>query len=485
MLSKILLTTLGISFGIFTLLATTFSLKWIILLSSVLAMLVALTIFPSMKRLLLTLMIVDMDLLINKHFFHNPDVIASSEGLQVSITTITLILLYILLWMDMATKRARRIEFFPKTTVIAIGYLFSCLLSMYNSPNLLMSIFDIFFRTQMIMVYFYIANYITSKVDMIYIARILLICLFIQSTILLMQNITGTKFNLVGKTSSVDVLEYSHRGRSMAFSRPVGTGGSPNETGGHIAILLLVTLSLLLYTKSRFENTLVWIVLLMGMAALILTFSRGSWVGFAVGLVVFLFVALRHHWMSWKKVITVAILIVMILGVFSVPMAARLSQDDRGAAWARVPLMKLAFNMIQEHPFIGIGVNNFSIELPRYLSSELRGEWLYIVHNQYLLVFAETGLIGLFFFLSIIAIVMQTCLRCIKHNDPLISPLSTGILSGIIALSIFMTVELSISRLTVQLFWIMASIVMASERLIRMNRKQFLNLSSPMKVGNL
>jgi len=271
----------------------------------------------------------------------------------------------------------------------------------------------------------------------------------------------------------------------MAFSRPVGTGGSPNETGGHIAILLLVTLSLLLYTKSRFENTLVWIVLLMGMAALILTFSRGSWVGFAAGLVVFLFVALRHHWMSWKKVITVAILIVMILGVFSVPMAARLSQDDRGAAWARVPLMKLAFNMIQEHPFIGIGVNNFSIELPRYLSSELRGEWLYIVHNQYLLVFAETGLIGLFFFLSIIAIVMQTCLRCIKHNDPLISPLSTGILSGIIALSIFMTVELSISRLTVQLFWIMASIVMASERLIRMNRKQFLNLSSPMKVGNL
>ena len=77
----------------------------------------------------------------------------------------------------------------------------------------------------------------------------------------------------------------------------------------------------------------------------------------------------------------------MILGVFSAPIAARLSQDDQGSALSRVPLMKLAFNMIQEHPFIGIGANNFSIVLPKYLTSELRGEWLHIVHNQYLISF--------------------------------------------------------------------------------------------------
>jgi putative inorganic carbon (hco3(-)) transporter len=426
-----------------------------------------------------------MDLLINTHIFRDPNMIASRDGLQISITTITLGILYLVWWIDIITKRAKRIEFFPKATLIALGYILTCLLSMYNSPNILMSIFDIFFLVQMVLMYFYIANFIKCKEDVVYIVHVLMACLFIQSTVLFIQYITEIQFTLTGKISSADTIEYFHGGRSIGVHRPAGTSSSPNESGGHIAILLLMVLSLLLYTKNRFKNTLVWIVLLMGMAALCLTFSRGSWVGFAVALVVFLLVALRYRWMSGKKVVAAGVLITMILGVFFVPIAARLSQDDQGSAWARIPLMKLAFNMIQEHPFIGIGANNFSVVLPQYVSSELRGEWLYIVHNQYLLVFAETGIIGLFFFILIIAMVIHVCVRCIKNNEPIISPLAIGILSGIIALSVFMLVELSVSRLTVQLFWTMVSIIIASEKLIKINRQQFLNPSTSMKVESL
>jgi O-antigen ligase len=322
----------------------------------------------------------------------------------------------------------------------------------------------------MVMIFFYIANYVKFQEDLVYIIHVLLLCLFIQSTVIFAQYATGIQFNLTGRISSMETMEYFHAGRSTAIYRPVGTSGSANETGGHIAILLLMVLSLFLYTKNRFKNSLAGVVLLMGMAALSLTLSRGSWAACAVGLVVFLIVALRHHWVSAKKVITMAVLIALILGVFSAPIAARLTQDDRGASLSRVPLMKLALNMIQEHPFIGVGVNNFSIALPHYISSELRGEWMHVVHNQYLLVFAETGVIGLFLYLLILVVIIHTCVRCIKYNDPVISPLSTGILSGVIALSVFMTVELSVSRLTVQLFWIMAAIAMAAEKLIRTNK---------------
>lgn len=485
MLSKIVPIILGANFGIFVLLAANVSLKTMILIFSALAIFFASIIVRNKKKLLLTLMIIDTGLNISVHFFRDPNVLATREGIQISITTITLGILYLLWWNDIITKRAMRVEYFPKITVIGIGYIIACLLSIYNSQNVLMSIFDLFIITQMIMLYFYVANYITSKEDIIYILYILVVCLFIQSIIIFIQYATKTHFTLTGNTSSIEVLTHIHGGRSVDVYRPAGTSSSPNETGGHIAMLLLMVLSLLLYTNNRFKNTLVGIVLLMGVAALSLTFSRGSWAGCAVGLVVFLVVALRHRWMSWKKVVATAVLIAVILGVFSGPIAARLSQDDRGAALSRVPLMKLAFNMIQEHPLIGIGANNFGIALPSYLSSELRGEWLYIVHNQYMLVFAETGAIGLLFFLLIIAIAIRTCLRCIKHKDPLVSSFLTGTLSGIVCLLIFMTVELSVSRLTVQLFWIMISIIVGSERLVRINRQQFLNLSMPTKVASL
>jgi putative inorganic carbon (hco3(-)) transporter len=291
------------------------------------------------------------------------------------------------------------------------------------------------------------------------------------------------QFSFTGGFSSGFEFSYFHGGKTINFFRPSGTGGDPNDAGGHIAVLLLVVMSLFFYTQNFFKKILLVIVLLMSIAALILTFSRGSWVSFAVGLVVFFFMALRHHWISGKRIVAPAVLMSIVLGVFSLPITARLSQDDGGSAYSRVPLIKLALEMILNHPFIGVGANNFGMVIPQYLSSELRGQWLHIVHSQYLLIFAETGLIGMVFFLVILGNMIFICLRCIRAKDPILSPISIGVISGLIALFLHMGVELSISRLTVQLFWIMVSITIASERLIKNNRRPVLNVPTPMEVG--
>jgi putative inorganic carbon (HCO3(-)) transporter len=424
-------------------------------------------------------MIIDMDLLIDVHFFSDDRVLSSIEGLHLSVTTFALIALYILWWIDIITKRRENINFFAKTSIAASGYILSSFLSIFNAVNISMSFFSLFFLVQMFMVYFYIANYIKSTDDVIYIINILLACLFIQSAVILIQYNTRTYFNFTGKTLSGFAFSYSHEGKAMEVFRSAGTSGDPNDAGGHISMLILITLSLLLYKKNHFKNIFVCIILLISVTALILTFSRGSWIGFTVGLVVFLFAALRYRWISVRKIVAIAALTGIILCVFSIPIAARLIQDDKGSAYGRVPLMKLAFNMIQEHPFIGVGANNFGIVLQQYLSSELRGQWLHLVHNQYLLIFAETGVVGIFFFLLIMALVVHTCIQCIMAKDPILSPLSAGVISAIIALSLYMAVELSISRMTVQLFWTVVSIAIASERLIRMNKQQFLNSPTP------
>src|SRR6185295_13928638 len=59
--------------------------------------------------------------------------------------------------------------------------------------------------------------------------------------------------------------------------------------------------------------------------------------------------------------------------------------------------------MIKAHPMIGIGLNTAYDQKASYIPSFFDDEdWIYIAHNQYLLIAAEAGLIGLLAFLRIL-----------------------------------------------------------------------------------
>jgi putative inorganic carbon (hco3(-)) transporter len=486
MLSKILLPFLGGSIGLLLLLlSSSSSYMAIFILTTVvfLGIFVILNSNINTKQILLVMAIIDMDLLIDYHMFSNDDLLSSVSGIPISITIVSLVILYIFWLIDIIMKRAKTIEFFPKISLLIFGYILSHILSMLNSPNIWMSIFSISFLIQMFLLTFYIVNSIETEEDIHYIINIFIVCLTIQSSVILLEFLVQAQFSFTQGFESGHTFSYFHGGKTIYLFRPVGTGNDPNDAGAHIAILILIVISSFFYTQNYFKKILLVIILLMSTAALILTFSRGAWLSGVVGLVIFFFVALRHRWINVKRMVVAALLVSIVLGMLSVPITVRLTQDDKGSAYSRIPLMKLAFEMVQNHPFIGVGINNFGIVLPQYLSSEIRGEWLYIVHNQYLLTFSETGLIGLVFFLLILGSVFFTCLRCVTAKDSTLSPLSLGIISGLCTLFFLMGFELTISRLTVQLFWIMISIVIASERLIRKNRRQALYVTRPIEQG--
>jgi O-antigen ligase len=79
--------------------------------------------------------------------------------------------------------------------------------------------------------------------------------------------------------------------------------------------------------------------------------------------------------------------------VFHENVSRRLTADDGGSARSRVPLMKMAVNIISDRPTLGVGANNYTQAL-RPRTPEFGNEWLYTVHNQYLLVWAEGGRAG-------------------------------------------------------------------------------------------
>ena len=72
-----------------------------------------------------------------------------------------------------------------------------------------------------------------------------------------------------------------------------------------------------------------------------------------------------------------------------------------------------------DHPIVGVGLNNYLVRSPEYARdvgtlrfAELIAERPHVVHNTYLQLFAETGLIGLGLFL----IVVIGCLRLVSRR---------------------------------------------------------------------
>ncbi|MGB6838727.1 MAG: hypothetical protein WBE27_00395, partial [Microgenomates group bacterium] len=73
----------------------------------------------------------------------------------------------------------------------------------------------------------------------------------------------------------------------------------------------------------------------------------------------------------------------------------------------RLSLARVAGLMTAEKPIVGIGANNFILELAKRGDAPLVFWWFQPVHNIFLLVSAETGLIGLFAFAATLCLVAK------------------------------------------------------------------------------
>ena len=180
-------------------------------------------------------------------------------------------------------------------------------------------------------------------------------------------------------------------------------------------------------------------------------------------------VALRNRRLSLKVPIVTLLIVLLLCLPFGDAISTRLFGNDNGAAESRIPLMNLAFRMIADNPILGVGSNNFSVVMNHYLTGEFRSRdaFLFIVHNKYLLIWAETGLVGLLAFLAFLVGAVRKGWQCWKLQDPLFSPLALGLVAGITGHMMHMGVDHFRNRPTQQLLWLSAGLFVAIYRTLR------------------
>jgi putative inorganic carbon (hco3(-)) transporter len=334
-------------------------------------------------------------------------------------------------------------------------YLLFCFLSLFGATDITLGLYEIFLVVQVFLLHFYIVNSGNPLDDVILIIRYLLIGLVLEG--LLMIALAGGLADVVGggtrieDPSVADVTRqiniFSLRARidensATGRSRVGGGLGSPNDAAGYLSAVTGVALSVLLTSANRRFKFLAAVALGLGLIALILTFSRGGWVSFLVIVCIVSFLGLRGKRFSWRMPAAVIACLLPAGLVFSDAIVHRLTADDKGAAHSRVPLMKLATLIIEDHPLFGVGANNFPLAMEPYVTRGFSGEFLYTVHNKYLLVWSETGPGALFALLWFLVDIVRRGMRCWRYRDPLVSPVALGLAAGICGQMIHMLVDI-------------------------------------------
>lgn len=200
------------------------------------------------------------------------------------------------------------------------------------------------------------------------------------------------------------------------FLRAHGTFFHPNIFSGFLNISAIFTLYLIYKSKRKIFFSL---FLAVQIVALIFTFSRAGLASFVCVSFLFFFLMLMKKY-DVKKMFLVFLTILILIGVFFSKylvergFAGRFFQSKKakemnvGSDDLRLSLKKSAINMIKKHPFWGIGFRNFLIKRNEYSDEKLKRAY---VHNIYLLIAAETGLVSLFIFLLFLSLIFINTIK--------------------------------------------------------------------------
>lgn len=262
------------------------------------------------------------------------------------------------------------------------------------------------------------------------------------------------------------------------------TYGNPNFMSSFLAAVFPLILIKLWYdfndSKKRLLNVISGLIILF---CILISRTKAAWLGVIISTVILLIFIIKinikgnafkkYLWASgiiFLAIIAIITGISLILPAESNPMLAELSSLTlSNITFKGRELMWLTtFNMIKEHPIIGMGVNTFRLNYQNYQGDLLIKYPEYIPylgsaespHNQFLEITSEQGIVGLFIFLWINIVFFKSCIGLIKQTTSDEAHLREkmiviGITAGVAAILIHGLVEFPLNLVpNAMLYWL-------------------------------
>ncbi|MBD6618688.1 putative bicarbonate transporter, IctB family [Komarekiella sp. 'clone 1'] len=267
--------------------------------------------------------------------------------------------------------------------------------------------------------------------------------------------------------------------------------GNPNLLAGYLLPAVVFSLVAIFAWQSWIKKALALTMLIVNTACLVLTFSRGGWIGLVAAvltvmalLVYWRSIEMPPFWRTWSLPIVLGGLIgILVLAVLFVePVRLRVfsifadrkdsSNNFRRNVWDAV------FEMIRDRPIIGIGPghNSFNKIYPLYQRPRYTALSAYSILLE---VAVETGFIGLACFLWLIIVTFNTGLMQVRRLRQLRSVEGFWLIGAIATLLGMLThgmVDTIWFRPEVNtLWWLMVALIASYWTPLAQNQAQELN----------
>jgi len=255
----------------------------------------------------------------------------------------------------------------------------------------------------------------------------------------------------------------------------------PNDLASYLNLILPLALACYAVGGPEWRNLGAW-TFVVGSAALVCTQSRGGMLGFGCMLVagIFLLVEkLRTRILSLGT--TASLGIVLYLAVIA-PGKAHLGVTDLYTAATRLFLWGVAWQLFTGSPIHGVGWGNFQVLYGAYLDPSLLAESQLGVHNTYLALLAETGLLGFLAFMILVVLGFRAAYDHFRTSQNSFGrSLGFGVMGAMVAMVVqgFVEFQIAFTQFGV-LFWMLLGLLVASASL---QRKSVVSAAVPSGPG--
>lgn len=299
----------------------------------------------------------------------------------------------------------RVIKFSPADIPVFMIAIF-CILGGINSVDRASSIKKMLLYICFISMYFIVRNLIRSSKMFSRAIACCIISLGIVSLLGIVEYFIGTPTLGWLDTGTFDYI----RGRA------VSTFENPNVLGEFLILTIPLAFAFALEKQNdeisprkRFASC---IATVLGCACLILTWSRGAWLGFAVSLLAFALIASKKVFAALLIASPLASLLVFArnTAIFD-----RLTNFTDSSTSYRLNIWKGSLRLIRDNLISGIGIGEqaFSSVYPAYAVGG--AEVAYHSHSLYLQLTAEMGIFALIFFVIFVLFLASRCFSYLQN----------------------------------------------------------------------
>jgi len=302
--------------------------------------------------------------------------------------------------------------------------------------------------------YFVIVNTLKSKEDFDRAIKIFIITAFILSILGIIQYFT------LGTTSKAWVdVELN----PDVKTRVVGTFGNPNVFAEYLEHILPVAITLIFVYKKWMNKLIMFIMAGTMFICLLMTFSRGAWLGFAFAALLFVILKMAQY---IPLFIAGSIAAIPLLPKVVIQRISTIGNVQDTSNAYRTYIWEGTINMIKDFWVTGVGYGYWAFK-NTFLEYGIKGSKAWHSHNMYLEIMAEMGIFGMLTFAWVVFSIFVTTIKFArKTKDRYFSYVSVGLLCGFLSIMVHGIAEhILYMPKSVILFWMFAAFISSARNL--------------------